>query len=201
MRVLLLFFILFSVFLTSTFYSQNSKDDKVFSNLNGVSAVYLRSGIKMNFTPNEYSTTVSEAEAETNFINALEVQYWLNNQWAIKTIVGFFQGKSSKDYQNPYTISVTTLQAGFSYYPKSLSLGSMGRVHIGYNIGAYLGRGKISETIMGSEPNIGIDFLISKRFIVGPLLSFHLIGDFRELDKRDLNYSGTVLSIRLALCL
>jgi len=210
------FFILFFILLSSTFYSQNINENRfnnLPSNLDGISSIYLRSGIKMNLNSNTYAT-ISGAGAETNFTSALGYQYWFSNEWSGKTAIGFFQAKSSADFLNAFTISVVTLQFGFSYYPEYLHLGSVGRVHFGYNMGAYFGNASkasaslhnfgsstTSETIFGSEPNIGIDFFISKWFKIGPLFSFHLIGDFIELDGQDLNYSGAVFSVKLALLL
>lgn len=216
MKKLSLLYILFSILLTSTFYSQSINEnnfENVSSNLNRLNSIFLRAGLKMNSSSNA-SATISNVKAETNFTGSIGYQYWFNNEWAVKTSIGFFQAKSDINFPDVSTVRILPLLFGFSYHPNVLALGEVGRVYFGVNLGAYIGSGTktslsldnfgssaITETVFGINPNAGVDFFISKWFMISPVISYHLIEDYNELSVNNLNSSGVVLSVSIGLLL
>lgn len=215
MKTFYLFFTLFSILFTSVFFSQNiseNSEDSYSSNLKGVNSIYLIGGFKMN-SSSTVSARIPEVETETNFTGSLGYQYWFDNEWAVKTSIGVFQAESNVSILAKVTsISIVPIVFGFSYYPEYLSLGSVGRVNVGINAGAYVGSGTktgisfdnigtttITETVFGVEPNVGIDFFISKWFRIGPIISYHFIGDYNDLIISDEKHSGAVISFVIGL--
>ncbi len=216
MKRLSILFVLFSFLLNSAFYSQSINEnnfENVSSNLKGLNSIIVRVGLKMNSSSNA-TATISNVKAETNFTGSVGYQYWFDNEWAVKTSVGFFQAKSDINFTDVSTISIIPLLFGFRYYPNALYLGEAGRVYFGVNTGAYIGSGTktglsinnfgssaITETVFGINPNAGVDFFISKSFVISPIISYDLIAEFNELSTDNLNYSGLVLSVSIGLLL
>lgn len=210
-----LFVALFSILFTSVFFSQNISENSVenhSSNLKGLNSIYLLGGFKIN-SSSTVSARLPEVETETNFSGSLGYQYWFDNEWAVKTSVGVFQAESNVSiFAKVINISIVPIVFGFSYYPEYLSLGSVGRVNVGINAGAYVGSGTktgisidnigtttITETVFGVEPNVGIDFFISKWFRIGPVFSYHYVGDYNDLIINDKKHSGAVISFLIGL--
>jgi hypothetical protein len=213
--------ILFIIFLLnySVIFSQvdaTNNSDKSFRNLSGTHAINMNIGFKVN-SNNKTIATVGEVKAETNFIGMIGYQYWFNNEWTVNASVGLFQAEADIKYTNVTSIDISPVLFGISYYPETFSLGDVGRIHFGINAGVYRAHGtkagvdlnniwnagttSVEETVFGVEPNVGIDFFVSKWVKIGPAISYHFLGDFDEVIGNRKNYSGPVFSIIAGLLL
>ncbi len=185
-------------------------------NLSGTHSLYMNSGFKMN-SGSSANATVSEVKTETNFTGSIGYQYWFENQWSVNVSAGFFSAASDVNYTNVSSIRIYPVLFGISYYPQVLSLGSVGRVHFGVNTGVYIASGSrtgvnlshpgnsgtssVNETVFGIEPNVGIDFLVSKWIKIGPAVSYHMVSEFKDVIGKRKNYSGPVFSLNFGVLL
>lgn len=164
-------------------------------NLERTHALSAFGGFKLHSSS---SANVSETEVKTktHFTGFLGYQYFWDDQWAVCTKIGVFTAESGVEYAHMKTSSLTIVPMlfGFAYYPKKLSIGPVGKMHIGINGGMYLASGtrtdfsetqfkssSVNETVLGLEPNVGIDFLISRWLAIGPLFSYHWVSEFKEV--------------------
>lgn len=177
--------------------------------------LYAFGGFKLHSSS---SANVSETEVKTktHFTGFLGYQYFWENQWAVCAKIGVFTAESGVHLTSMKTSSLTIVPIlfGFAYYPSKLSIGPVGRMHIGINGGMYMASGtrtdlsgaqfassSINETVLGLEPNVGIDFLISRWLAIGPLFSYHWISQFKEVRESPRDYSGSVWGCNIVLLL
>ncbi|MBU0473020.1 MAG: hypothetical protein KKF62_02525 [Bacteroidetes bacterium] len=219
MGKLSLFSVIILILISSISYSQiNEENDSPneIRSLTGIHSIYMNLGFKMNSSTSA-NATVSEVKAESNFIGFIGYQYWLDMQWSVNATMGVFSAEANVNYTNVSSISIIPLLFGISYYPEALSLGRVGRVHFGVNTGIYMGSGSkssvnfnnlsnigassVNETVFGVEPNVGIDFFLSKWIKIGSAVSYHFLSEFKEVVGNRKNYSGPVFSINIGILL
>ncbi len=195
-------------------YSQEGNDrNTIITNLSGAHSVYFSAGFKMNSSTSASVSTL-EVKTETNFIGFIGYQYWFSNEGAVNLTVGSFSSESNVSYMNISSNSIVPILFGFSYYPKKLSLGRVGRVRVGANMGIYMGNASktnvsfvnigssaVNETVFGVEPNAGVDFFVTNWLRIGPSISYHFISEFKEVIGDRKNYSGPVFLFNIGVVL
>lgn len=215
-KKLLKYFIVMFCLVSSVTYPQNIENTglkTISMNLYGTHSIFFLAGFKMNSSTSA-NVTISEVKAETNFTGSIGYSYWFDNEWSVNITMGIFKAESNVNYTNISSISIIPVLFGFSYYPKTLSLGTAGRVFFGINTGVYIGSGSstnlnfinfgssaVIETAFGVVPHTGIDFIISKWLKIGPLISYHFISEFKEVVGNKKNYSGLVFCFNIGLLL
>jgi len=202
----------FSLFLGVMGFSQSLWSQK---NLERMHAIDALIGFKLN---SNSSVRVSETgtQSKTHFTGFIGYQYFWKNQWAICAKIGVFTAESAVQFSGMKTSSLTIVPIlfGISYYPNALSFNHVGRVHLGIHGGAYMASGtktdfseaqfvstSVNETVLGMEPNVGIDFLFSQWLAIGPLFSYHWISQFKQVRESPRDYSGSVWGVHMAVLL
>jgi outer membrane protein W len=212
MKAFLSFISIWLTIVSSNLFSQNVSNINPV-NLQGVHSVYLLAGMKIN-SSSSANTTLMATKSEINAQFSLGYRYWFTNEWAVNASIGFFGAEADVNYSKVESITIIPILFGFNYYPQLLTLGNVGRAFLGVNLGAYMGNatknsfgfnsfgsGSVSETVLGIEPNAGVDFIVSNWLRIGPSLSYHFISDFKEVIGKKKNYSGPIFSINVGLLL
>jgi hypothetical protein len=189
-------------------YSQ--KDTNII-HLKGKHAISLSMGMKTNSGTYIFGSSYNGrdnadyyngniVDAKTGFIGSLSYMYWFDNQWAINFQIGVINAEASVNIGDVSTNSIAPILFGFKFYPEFLSLGSVGRVYAGLNMGAYIGASTRSslwifhqtsvETVFGFEPNIGVDLFVADWLRIGPSLSWDIHEDFHDVSVRNDNSIG-----------
>jgi hypothetical protein len=165
------------------------------------------SGDRGNSSSDHYGNTF--IDAKTGFIGSFSYIHWFENEWALNFQVGMINAIADINFNDVSTNSVFPILFGFKFYPSALALGSVGRVYGGVNFGAYVGVSTKStlwvfhstsiETVLGFEPNFGIDLFVTDWLRIGPSISYDIFGDFHDLGFKNDNTFGFSVNFGLVL--
>ncbi len=102
---------------------------------------------------------------------------------------------------------VTPILLGMKFYPLKSSLTSSVRPHIGAAVGPFIGNQNVevvgvvitslerTELAIGGQLSAGIDFALSRRFMLGATAGVNIHSDFKEPIGGSTNYSGPSFTI------
>jgi hypothetical protein len=173
-------------------------------------SISLYGGTMLN---NSSSTVVgiSGVSTEINAIGTLEYAHNFSNEWALGLSSGLFSIATSTSITGVSNVSIYPTFFELKYYPEAFTLGNSVRGYAGIGIGAYtatankVGIGltsivsNINETLFGVRPHLGVDIFILNWLTIGPNLSYHFMGDFKEVVGERKNYSGPAIAIKFGL--
>ncbi len=185
-----------------------SQEEQTGLNLKGRHSISMSIGMRTNSnsmiirTPSIFSDWYHEndnLDIKGGFMGTFSYNYWFEDEWSVNFQVGiisadvnldYFSENRNDDYTNVASNTITPVLMGFKYYPKFLSMGSIGRVYAGINFGAYIGTASrsslwlfhetIIETVFGAEPNAGVDLFVAKWLRLGPCLTYNVHTNFKS---------------------
>jgi hypothetical protein len=167
-------------------------------------------GFKTN-SKSAVATGLASVDVETGFLSSLAYGYWFSPEWQLNFSAGLFGTETKVTWKGVATGATIPVLFGISYYPLSLSMGSVGRPYAGIAAGVYIGSATRattgllttteSETVLGGRITLGVDLFVAQWFKLGPSLSYHLLDDFTRVTAEKKNYSGAEFSINFGFIL
>jgi len=204
------------IFITNLFAQEETQT----FNLKGRHAISMGMGMRTNSnsvvirTSSSYPWDDDNINIDAGFMGSFSYQYWFDEEWSVNFQVGVISADIDIDYlsenryddfENMNSNTIAPILMGFKYYPKMLSMGSVGRVYAGLNFGAYVGtmsrssywlfHETIVETVFGVEPNVGIDLFVTKWLRLGPSLSYNYHTKFKSVALNDDNALGFIVNM------
>lgn len=160
-------------------------------------------------------TTSTEA---SGFFGGLFYDHWLQENLALNITVGGiladFETRTGIPGVSTETAFVAPILLGVKYYFPGSTLNSSVRPMVKVAVGPFIGQqerteegvyGVIvesrSESAFGGQVGAGVDFILSRYFMLGVTLGYNLMTDFDEPIGGSKNYSGPEFSVGLSLLL
>ena len=177
---------------------------KVPVDLDGKSSIFLSFGAKAN-SRTVVSTSAAGVTLESGIIGLIGYAYWFDPEWQLNFTVGSFGAETSTGFRGVELNSTVPVLFGVSYYPLSLSMGSVGRPFAGVAAGAYVQSAartlttgtveSVNQTVLGGRLGVGVDIFAASWLRISPTVSYHLLGDFAEISPDAQNRSGAEFSV------
>jgi outer membrane protein W len=147
----------------------------------------------------------------TGFLGGIAYGHWLRENLALRASVGAMAGSIGTEVGvwgvNTELAVVTPLLVGLKYYFPASSYGSNVRPYISGSAGGFVGAQQRVETgagvtveertqtAVGGEGGVGIDFLLGNHVMLTMLAAYDLMTDFGQPIGGSENFSGPQLSM------
>ncbi|MCK5571831.1 MAG: hypothetical protein KAJ12_03690 [Bacteroidetes bacterium] len=172
--------------------------------------IFLSLGMKTN-SRTTVSVSPGTVHVESGGVGLIGYGYWFDEEWQLNFSAGAFGVQS--DVGGPVAVSsrvFVPLLFGISYYPAALKMGKSGRPYVGLSGGAYtgilsrtggvVGAETVTESVVGGRFAIGVDIFLGW-FRIGPLIGYHLVGEFQEVVGEKTDFSGAEFALVLGVML
>jgi hypothetical protein len=179
--------------------------------LEEVHTIFLSLGMKTN-SRTTVSVSPGTVSVESGGVGLIGYGYWFDEEWQLNFCGGAF-GVQSNVGGSPTVSSrvFVPLLFGISYYPVALRMGKAGRPYVGVSGGAYTGIlsrtggvpavENITESVVGGRFVLGVDIFLGSWFRIGPLIGYHLVGEFKEVVEEKTDFSGAEFALVLGVVL
>lgn len=154
---------------------------------------------------------VSTSVGGSGFLGGLAYEHWLSEAVGLRVSVGAMAASVDTEIDgsgvSTETATITQLLLGTRYYLPKSTYGSSVRPFLGAAVGAFIGSqvatevGAVvtaearTESALGGELGAGVDFLLSRHFVLSATLAFALMTDFEQPIGGSDNYGGPQLTI------
>ena len=158
--------------------------------------------------------SVSTSVESSGFVGGVAYNYWLTESLALDIGVSMMSAKveTSVGFLNVSTQSsaVTSVLLGLKWYLPESTYGTSVRPFIKAAVGPFSGSqsgtqvglsvivDSRSETAFGGQLGGGVDFVLSRKFLLGVNLGYNLMSDFDLPIGGSNNYSGPQFSVGLS---
>lgn len=162
------------------------------------------------------SGSVSISAESSRFAGGFCYNYWLTESLALDIGVSTRLPKAEAYFGALFgkpVSAVTSVLFGVKYYLPRSTYGTSVRPFLKAAVGPFMGRQSAtmffgfviadsrSETAFGGQLGGGVDFVLSRRFLLGVNLGYNLMSDFDQPIGGSNNYSGPEFSFGLSLLL
>lgn len=159
------------------------------------------------------TTGVRTTAKSGGFVGALTYSYWLQEKLAFDLSIGILGAEATSSVSNfgvsQRTNAVVPILLGLRYYFPKSTLDSSVRPFVAAAVGPYIGyeaknevggdilvsQGTHSETSIGFRIGGGINFVLSRAFMLTTSFGYHVMTDFANPIGGRRNYSGPDFSL------
>ena len=159
--------------------------------------------------------SVTTSVKASGFFGGMFYDHWLQENLALNIAVGGmladFETKTDITGVSTETAFVAPILFGVKYYFPGSTLNSSARPFAKVAVGPFVGQQEKTEeavsgvivesrsrTAFGGQVGAGIDFILSRYFMLGVALGYNLMADFDEPIGGSRNYSGPEFSVGLS---